>query len=68
VKQLKVVGAEQITVPAGTFTAWKIEVSSATGDPGSSTVWVAKDSRKVVKITATLPSMGGATLVSELQP
>jgi len=67
-RQLKVIGAEQVTVPAGTFTAWKIEVSSATGDPGSSTVWVAKDSRKVVKITATLPSMGGATLVSELQP
>jgi dipeptidyl aminopeptidase/acylaminoacyl peptidase len=67
-RQLKVVGVEQVTVPAGTFTAWKIEESSATGDPGGSTIWVAKDSRKVVKITATLPSMGGATLVSELQP
>ena len=67
-RQLKVIGAEQVTVPAGTFTAWKVEVSSASGEPGGNTVWVAKDSRKVVKITATLPSMGGATLVSELQP
>ena len=67
-RQLKVVGVEQVTVPAGTFTAWKVEVSSASGEPGGNTVWVAKDSRKVVKISATLPSMGGATLVSELQP
>ena len=67
-RQLKVVGVEQVTVPAGTFTAWKIEESSAAGEAGGSTVWIAKDSRKVVKITATLPSMGGATLVSELQP
>lgn len=28
----------------------------------------APDSRKVVKTAATLPQMGGATLVSELQP
>jgi hypothetical protein len=67
-RQVKVVGVEQVTVPAGTFKAWKLEESSASGDPGGSTIWVAQDSRKVVKITATLPSMGGATLVSELQP
>jgi dipeptidyl aminopeptidase/acylaminoacyl peptidase len=67
-RQLKVVAVEQVTVPAGTFTTWKVEESSAAGDPGGSTIWIAKDSRKVVKITATLPSMGGATLVSELQP
>ncbi len=66
-KQLKVAGVEDVTVPAGTFKAWKVEVSSAEGEPGASTVWIATDSRKVVKITATLPQMGGAVLTSELQ-
>jgi dipeptidyl aminopeptidase/acylaminoacyl peptidase len=67
-KELRVVGTEQITVPAGTFKAWKVEVSSVEGDPGSQTVWVATDSRKAVKVTASLPQMGGAMLTSELQP
>ncbi|HQR45095.1 MAG TPA: prolyl oligopeptidase family serine peptidase [Thermoanaerobaculia bacterium] len=67
-KQIKVLGAEDVTVAAGTFAAWKAEVSSAEGDPGVTTVWIAKDSRKVVKTSATLPQMGGATITSELQP
>jgi len=54
-------------VPAGTFKAWKVEESSAEGEPGTTTIWVATDSRKVVKISATLPQMGGAVLTSELQ-
>ena len=29
-------------------------------------MWVATDSRKVVKMTATLPQMGGAKVTSEL--
>jgi hypothetical protein len=65
-KQLKVVGAEKITVPAGTFDALKVEVTSADGEADKTTYWVAKDARKVVKITATLPQMGGAVLTSEL--
>ena len=67
-KQVKVLGQESVTVPAGTFEAWKAEVSSAEGDPGVTTLWVAKDSRKVVKTSATLPQMGGAVVTSELQP
>ena len=66
-KQLKVVGVEDVTVPAGTFKAWKVEESSAEGEPGATTIWIATDSRKVVKISATLPQMGGAVLTSELQ-
>jgi dipeptidyl aminopeptidase/acylaminoacyl peptidase len=65
-KQLKVAATEDVTVPAGTFKAFRLEISSAEGEPGSSTVWVAADSRKVVKVTATLPQMGGAKLTSEL--
>jgi hypothetical protein len=68
-KQIKVIGTEDVTVPAGTFKgAWKVEVASAEGDPGTTTLWIASDTRKVVKTTASLPQMGGATLTSELQP
>ena len=34
----------------------------------TSTLWIAADSHKVVKTSTTLPSMGGATVTSELQP
>jgi hypothetical protein len=67
-KQAKVTGSERVTVPAGTFEAWKVEIASAEGEPGTTTIWVAKDTRKVVKTTATLPQMGGAVVTTELQP
>ena len=34
VKQAKVSGVEEVTVPAGTFKAWKVEIASADGEPG----------------------------------
>lgn len=66
VKALKVVGKETVTVPAGTFEAWKVEISGVDG--GVSTLWVATESRQVARLTATLPSMNGAVLTAELQP
>ena len=60
--QLKVVGSESVTVPAGTFDAWKVEVTSADGGADKKTAWVTKDTHKVVKVVAVLASMGGATL------
>lgn len=65
-KQLTVLGSEEIVVPAGTFQTWKTEVKSAEGDPGALTLWVAKDARKVVKLNAALP--GEVTVTTELQP
>jgi dipeptidyl aminopeptidase/acylaminoacyl peptidase len=65
-KQLKVVGTESVTVPAGTFDAYKVEITSADDESDKQTVWIAKDTRKVVKVTAVLPSLGGAILTSEL--
>ena len=66
--KLEVIGTEEVTVPAGTFNAHKVEITSAEGDPGSRTLWVATDgSRKVVKITAVIPQMNGAVLTSELE-
>lgn len=65
VKSLKVAGRESVTVPAGTFDAWKVEVGGEDG--GVTTIWVAADSRQVPKISATLPAMNGAVLTAELQ-
>jgi dipeptidyl aminopeptidase/acylaminoacyl peptidase len=64
--QLKVSGSESVTVPAGTFEAYKVEISSAEGGPEKTTIWVAKDSRKPVKFAILMPEMGGATLTAEL--
>jgi dienelactone hydrolase len=65
-KQLKVAATEDVTVPAGTFKAFRVEITSAEGEPGAMTLWVATDSRGLVKIAATLPQMGGAKLSAEL--
>jgi dipeptidyl aminopeptidase/acylaminoacyl peptidase len=66
--QLKVTGVEKVTVPAGTFDAYKVEISSADGGPDKETLWVAKDSHKPVKESAVLAAMGGAVLTQELIP
>ncbi|HEX5885290.1 MAG TPA: alpha/beta fold hydrolase, partial [Pyrinomonadaceae bacterium] len=68
IKQLKVVGTESITVPAGTFDAYKVEIVDADNDADKQTVWIDKASRKVLKISAVLPSLNGAVLTSELTP
>lgn len=63
---LKVTGEESVTVPAGTFDTWKVEITSADGAADKQTMWVSKASPKTVKIAATLAAMGGATLTAEL--
>jgi dipeptidyl aminopeptidase/acylaminoacyl peptidase len=67
VMQLKVAGAESVTVPAGAFDCHKVEVTPADGSADKLTVWVAKDSRKPVKLSAVMAQMGGATMTAELQ-
>lgn len=64
--QLKVVGAESVTVPAGTFDAFKVEITSADGGSDHQTLWIAKDSRTPVKMSAALADMGGAVITAEL--
>ena len=66
--QLKVSGIDKVTVPAGTFDAYKVEISSADGGDDKETIWVAKDSHKAVKESAVLAAMGGAILTQELMP
>jgi len=64
VKQLTVTGVEDVTVPAGTFKAWKLELASAEGEPGQQTLWIDTESRRVVRSTGTLAN--GALVTSEL--
>jgi len=63
--QLKVLGSDSVTVPAGTFETYKVEVATAGGQ--TVTEYVAKDSRRVVKVVAILPQMNGAIMTMELQ-
>ncbi|HEY3381349.1 MAG TPA: alpha/beta fold hydrolase [Vicinamibacterales bacterium] len=66
VVQLEVTGSESVTVPAGTFDAFKLELTVGDGG-GKTTVWVAKESRKVPKFVGVRPQMQGATITTELQ-
>jgi hypothetical protein len=65
--QLKVVGTESVTVPAGTFDTYKIEITPADGGTDKMTLWVARDSRKPVKLSSIISQMNGATMTAELQ-
>ncbi|HTS61897.1 MAG TPA: alpha/beta fold hydrolase [Candidatus Acidoferrales bacterium] len=62
--QLKVVASEKVTVPAGTFDAFRVEIAATDGSADQMTLWIAKDPRKAVKMSAVMP---GATISAELQ-
>jgi dipeptidyl aminopeptidase/acylaminoacyl peptidase len=66
VKRLNVAAVENVTVPAGTFKAWRVQIGSAEGEPGDQTVWIDTATRRVLKISATMPQMGGAVATVEL--
>jgi len=66
IRQFKVIGSESVTVAAGTFDAFKVESVAAEDEADRQILWIAKDSLKVVKISATIPSLGGAVLTSEM--
>ena len=68
IKQLKVLGSESVTVPAGKFDAYKVEIVDTGNDADKQTVWIDKQSRKVLKVSAVLLSLNGAILTSELTP
>ncbi|HEX9829189.1 MAG TPA: alpha/beta fold hydrolase [Bacteroidota bacterium] len=64
---LKVVGSENVTVPAGTFDTFKVEITPADGEAGGSTLWISKDSRRTVKSEVQLPpQMGGGKALGEM--
>ena len=62
---LKVEGTEKVKVPAGEFEAYKISLKSEDGSDNQ-TIWIDKNTRRVVKVSAVMKQMGGAILTSEL--
>jgi hypothetical protein len=65
---LEVVGVEEVTVPAGTFEAFKIELKNMDGEPGGGTVYISTADHHMVRSIMQLPPMmGGGTVTSELQ-
>jgi hypothetical protein len=67
---VKVVGLERVTVPAGTFDSYKVELTSANGRSSyKGIVWIAKDSRTPVKGTGS-ETVGRGTMftTTELVP
>jgi dienelactone hydrolase len=63
--QLAVVGTERVTVPAGAFDTFKVEMTSAGGQ--KATAWISKDTHVAVKAIVTAPQLNGAALTIELQ-
>jgi hypothetical protein len=66
VQELAVVGSEPITVPAGTFDSFKVELGSA-DDGSKTTLWIDKADHKMVRLQSVMPRQNGAVLTSELQ-
>ncbi len=66
--RLRVTGTEEVTVPAGSFTAVRVETSPADGSPGGAVIWIeeAAPHRVVRSETRLPPQMGGGTATSEL--
>jgi dipeptidyl aminopeptidase/acylaminoacyl peptidase len=66
---LEVTGIEEVTVPAGTFEAFKIELKNMDGEPGGGTVYIStnSDHHKVRSVMQLPAMMGGGTITSELQ-
>lgn len=65
--QVKVLGMETVEVGAGKFEAYKVELNPMDGNTDVKTFWISsKGDAQVVKSTATMPSMGGAKVTSEL--
>lgn len=65
---LVVEGEESVTVPAGTFQAYKVVLAPLDNEPGGTTYWITRDGpRMLVRAESKLPpQMGGGTAVTEL--
>ena len=64
---VRVTGTEKVTVSAGTFDTFKVEVTPQDDEGGGSKLWIAQDDRRPIRVENQLPAqMGGGTVVSEL--
>jgi dipeptidyl aminopeptidase/acylaminoacyl peptidase len=64
--RLEVKGSEEIEVPAGRFDCFRLELTSAEGGSERSTIWVSKEDRLVVKLSAIMLELAGARMEAEL--
>jgi dipeptidyl aminopeptidase/acylaminoacyl peptidase len=69
VRRVAVTGIEEVSVPAGIFSAYIVELTSADSNTGSRTVWISVDDpRRIVRSIDELPPMmGGGSVTTELQ-
>ena len=66
-QQIRVLGSDTVTVPAGTFDTWKVLTISADGGSGdTAALWIDKKSRRVVKMASTLLGRNEMTATIEL--
>ncbi|MBN2356659.1 hypothetical protein JXO59_11150, partial [candidate division KSB1 bacterium] len=66
---VNVLGSEAVMVGSDAIDSYKVEIKPIEDEEGGSVLWIAKDSRRIVKSENKLPAqMGGGTVVSELQP
>ncbi len=66
--RLSVVGTEEVTVPAGTAEAYRVEIKPADGSAGETVYFVEKGGeRRVLKTQSIVPAMNGATMESVLE-
>ena len=64
---VEVTGIEDVTVPAGTFEAFKVELRPMGNEPGGGTVFIDTKTRRQVRATMQLPAAaGGGSVTSEL--
>jgi hypothetical protein len=47
---LRVVGRQRVSVPAGTFDCWRVEMESHLGDTQRWTMWVSRDQGWTIKV------------------
>jgi dipeptidyl aminopeptidase/acylaminoacyl peptidase len=64
--QVKVLAKETVTVPAGSFESYKVEVAQLDG-PEKFVVWISTKDLNMIKTEANVPQMGNAHMVAELK-
>jgi len=60
---LTVTGIDSVTVAAGVFDAWKVELVPFDEGAGSTRYWIAKGTKRLVKVETTLPGGAGSGVV-----
>jgi len=64
--EIKYLGTENITVPAGSFETFKVSQNQIDGGE-KSTYWISSKDRNMIKFEAIVPQMGNAKMVGELK-